>query len=290
MKKNVLAIAIATAALSTSAFAADAKVYGELDFGIQSVEGAADVDMVAEGSKLGVAGEAAQADGFTFGYQLEVGVATVDGANDLTVDKANVTVGGDFGAVTLGRQVDAVAGATTDLVDVFVNEQEEVVGEAVSYTAPVMGGVSVTANALVNSTTTENVDVYGVAGSVELTEGVEAVASYSLAKGAVDTDTVAFGAAYTAGPLYVAATHTTVDDGTTSADALVLAGAYTVEANTFAASYTLDKESDAAVTALEASHAFGESASVYAGYSIANTEAELAGAANTFNVGVKVTF
>lgn len=110
MKKNILAIAIASAVAAPVAFADAPTVYGQFNAAIDSVSvdgGSNDMDVVSRNSRVGVKGSEDLGNGLKAVYQFEttVNVAGGNNANGGFGGMRNtfVGVGGGFGTVVMGR-------------------------------------------------------------------------------------------------------------------------------------------------------------------------------------------
>ncbi|MBN2865164.1 MAG: porin [Thiotrichales bacterium] len=109
MKKNIIALAIATAVAAPAAFADAPTVYGQLNLNINAEDRTGDkgltVDSVA--SRLGIKGSEDLGDGLKAIYMIEFGLDGVaDGANSsqaLSNRNQYLGLAGSFGTVLLGR-------------------------------------------------------------------------------------------------------------------------------------------------------------------------------------------
>ncbi len=121
MKKTLIACGVASAFLAGSAFAADVQVYGLINTGLSYVHTNSDVDGVKNtnkfsmengqefGSRWGIKGSEDLGNGLKLGFVLESGFEADTGALDtkqggrLFGREANMTLSGDFGALSFGR-------------------------------------------------------------------------------------------------------------------------------------------------------------------------------------------
>ncbi len=115
MKKNILAIAIASAVAAPVAFADAPTVYGQMNIAIDSYSydgGASGMNVKHRNSRLGVKGSEDLGNGLKAVYQMEATVDYGDGKGATDGTKATgfamnrntfVGVGGGFGTVVMGR-------------------------------------------------------------------------------------------------------------------------------------------------------------------------------------------
>ncbi len=121
MKKTLIACGVASAFLAGSAFAADVQVYGLINTGLSYVHTNSDVNGVKNtnkfsmengqefGSRWGIKGSEDLGNGLKLGFVLESGFESDTGALDskqggrLFGREANMTLSGDFGALSFGR-------------------------------------------------------------------------------------------------------------------------------------------------------------------------------------------
>lgn len=295
MKKNILAIAIAATAVVTSVQATASAVdfYGEIGFGVESISGVDDLGLTSQGGKFGLTGQAESTEDYTFDYQVELALDTVGAADDITVSKANITVGSEMGNLTIGRQADAVRETASDLIDVFAHQGTmATVNDAITFETKGMGQLKVVASGVMDATSTDMFDTMGVGGSYQLGEGLTVSAYQETDKDAVldDVTSMAFGGGYIAGDLYISGVWGTVDDGTTKVSETVYAAQYSADAVTFSGSLWSTDASDAQITRVGGAYDFGTNIVAYADYSMANVDAEAAGMNDTFVTGVRLKF
>ncbi|MDX1353157.1 MAG: porin, partial [Thiomicrorhabdus sp.] len=104
MKKNIIALAVASAIAAPVAMADAPVVYGQINVAIDSVkdEGMRTTD---RDSRLGVKGSEDLGNGLKAIYKMEFGVSIDDDANKGTLTNRNQYVGlsGGFGTILMGR-------------------------------------------------------------------------------------------------------------------------------------------------------------------------------------------
>lgn len=102
MKKNIIALAIASAVAAPAAFAAAPTVYGLASVSIDSVTDNG-MEIADGGSRLGVKGSEDLGNGLTAVYKMEFGVKVGDAIGTISGRNAYVGLAGGFGTVLLGR-------------------------------------------------------------------------------------------------------------------------------------------------------------------------------------------
>ena len=109
MKKNILAIAIASAVAAPVAMADAPTVYGQFNVAIDNISvdgGASSMDVVNRNSRVGVKGSEDLGNGLKAVYQLETTVNVPDGGSNGSFGGARNTfvgVAGGFGTIVMGR-------------------------------------------------------------------------------------------------------------------------------------------------------------------------------------------
>jgi predicted porin len=295
MKKNIFAMAIATCAAvaSVQATASAVDFYGEIGFGVESIDGVDDLSLTSQHGKLGLTGQAESTKDYTFDYQVELALGTVGIEDQVTVSKANITVGGKIGDLTIGRHTDLVKEAVTDLVDVFAYQADEPAqNDAITLKVVEFGKLSVSASGIIDSTSEDMFDTTKMGASFKASDRLTVAAFHESDKDSVadDVNTMGVSGGLTAGNIYVSAMWQSIDNGTNEVAYTYLASAYTVDSMTISGSLKSNDGNDSATTRVGADYSFGANAVAYVDYSMANDAAEAAGENDTFATGVRVSF
>jgi len=293
MKNNIFAMAIAAAAAvaSVQATASNVDIYGEIGFGVESIDGVDDLGLTSQGGKLGFTGQAESTEDFTFDYQVELSLDTVGVKEDVAVSQANITVGMDVFELTIGRHGDEVRETVTDLVDVF-EYQADAPAQSDAITFKTGDVLSVMASGVMDTTSEDMFDTVKMGASFKASDRLTVAAFHESNKDAIadNVDTMGFGGGLTSGDVYISAMWHGVDDGTNKVAHTYLAGTYTLDAMTVSGSLTSNDMDESKTTRLGAAYSFGDNAVAYADYSMANDTAEAAGKADTFLTGIRLSF
>ena len=295
MKKTIMSVAVTTA-LFAGAANAGVEVYGQLGAAFEKESGAEYV-LTDKDSFIGVAGGSDSAAGVGVSGVVELNVNVAGGGDAVEARKAAIAVEGEFGKVSVGRQDTVGYGAVYGAVDHFHFDAPSVeadsasrVSDSVVYTAPEMvKGLSLSVGAVVDgSVADETFASYEMGATFEVAEGIKIGVVNAVDNATPDTGSMAFGGSYEKDNLYVAAAYETVEVAAVETSNIAVSGAYTVDATTFGARVMQDQDSEAQIIDLEAKYAFNDAAHAYVGYSMANSEAELAGAADKMVAGFAV--
>ena len=285
MKKTIIASAIAAAVAAPVAFA-DVKVSGsvQVEYSEDTMNTYNDI-VFSSSDDLG--------NGMTASTKMHLvkdgGVDDASGTSNKNADMS-VTIAGDFGSVTVGRQ----EGFQEGVFDAFANVSAAHGGglegtyfdagtagftrdEMIKYVSPSFNGLKVGVTAQDNGS--------------DKTKDTEAMVSYSAngltvnagagSEGANDFENV--NVTYKMGDLTLKAAHRNINNATVDKDTTYLAAKYTMGANTLAIGTVGGDSTDAMELSL--SHALSKSTNVY----ISNTNPDGSTASSTF-VGVKSAF
>ncbi|AOY88863.1 hypothetical protein BKP64_12175 [Marinobacter salinus] len=293
MKKTLIASAIAVAACSSTALAAEGNmptVYGNIQYVVKhaNVDGAGSaVEHADNGSTLGVHHEHSIASGVTGFFKLELeGINADDKANSSGIDaldEAYIGIKGDsFGQIWVGsddstyeRAVDEVAQFHEVGSDIgFDYETGE--GDLIQYASPSFGGLSVGVAVQINGDgdSSPSSDKIGrnsfpfqvaalyETGAIELAFAVD---SNDSPGGVNNENSYGLRGSYNLDNLRLTASYETRKD---VADTMGLMGVYTLGASQFALSYQLREEDTAAgdqndTVILQALHNLSDNMYVY---------------------------
>ncbi|MBO1926833.1 porin [Thiomicrorhabdus sp. 6S2-11] len=211
MKKNIIALAIASAIAAPSAMAGAPTVYGKMHLAVEKVEGG-DASVNEHDSRLGVKGSEDLGNGLKAIYKVEFALKTVADGGDETLSQRNTYLGlkGGFGQVMFGThdtptkmiQPSDLFGDTYADVKYFDNgldDGENRFSDTAMYVSPSFSGVKLIAAAVLNeegATDADKSDWTNVAvtyGSVK--KGLYLAAAYQDA-GDIDETVVRVSAQY----------------------------------------------------------------------------------------------
>jgi predicted porin len=266
MKKNLIALAVASAVVAAPAAMADAKVYGQVHVSLDKASGT-DMNMTDRDSRIGVKGSNDLNHGLKAVYQMEFGVKVGDKFDTSTDSKAfsgrNTFVGlaGDFGTVLFGRhdtplkmsqaKFDLFGDTASDIAKPQGKVTGEVRGEkVVAYVSPSFSGVTVVAAQVQDGDSTTDWTSYAVNY-----DGMGIHAAYAADNTQAD-DRTRFTAYYKNDMFQVGAMMEETENaaGTTTNDVTVLNAAYFMGDFTFAIQ---NQEDDKDVTGANKTMTFG---------------------------------
>jgi len=161
MKKNIIALAIASAITAPVAMADAPTIYGKLNLNVSSSEGG-DSKVGSTDSRIGVKGSEDLGNGFKAVYKLEFALNEVsdDNANSVSLSSRNQYLGlaGGFGTVLMGRHdtplkmsqaSDLFADGKADIKRAElindISSGEDRIGNVVAYVSPSFSGVKLVA-------------------------------------------------------------------------------------------------------------------------------------------------
>lgn len=203
MKKNILAIAIASAVAAPVAMADAPTVYGQINVAIDSVDvdkGSSGMDVVSRNSRLGFKGSEDLGNGLKAIYQYEVQMDPVNTAGDWRMRNSFVGLGGGFGTVVMGRHDtplrmiqpkdgfadSAYAGNNTSKFNGNLKGEDRL-DEVVAYMSPDFNGIKFMA-AVTGQNSLVGVDETTAAGEVEeqaITNAMSAALTYGSKKSGI---------------------------------------------------------------------------------------------------------
>ena len=199
MKKNILAIAIASAVAAPVAFADAPTVYGQMNIAIDSVSvdgGTNDMDVVSRNSRVGVKGSEDLGNGLKAVYQYEIQMDPVNKAGNWDMRNSFVGIGGGFGTIVMGRHDSplrmiqptdgfADAAATGNNTSAFNGnlKGEDRFDEVIAYLSPSFNGISFAVAATGQNDLNEAADDESVANgpSMSLSYGPKSKGIYAAA-------------------------------------------------------------------------------------------------------------
>ncbi|WP_027857082.1 porin [Marinobacterium jannaschii] len=303
MKKSLIALAVAGALTAPMVAQADATLYGSVRLKVVSADDKT-LDVADNSSRVGIKGSTELFSGAKGIFQGEWKVGNNDdaGFGDGRLWYAGAT--GDFGTATIGQQWTPHynwTGGATDIGDNGATGGTQKyfrLGNTVAYITPNMSGFQAAAVAVLDGgddsdPTQEDVAGYNVAATYSmggLGFGLSTVQLEEATGAAVDS-TSAVAVSYSADALYVAARYETNDsvDGSADSDTYEVVGSYAM-GNTKLIGQYLDFDNEGSLTALEVQQKLGKKARVFAAYTLADSDAETAGKADTLEVGYRVDF
>ncbi|MDI3324431.1 porin [Pontibacterium granulatum] len=296
MKKSIIALAVAGALVAPLA-QADATLYGSLRLKVQSLDGANELNVTDNSSRIGIKGSTELFSGAKGIFQFEQAVSTVDGAfSSGRLASAGIT--GDFGTVNAGRQWSPFATWTLFPTDIVDNRTSGASGyqpglhrlaNTVAYVSPNMSGFQAAAVIIAaNNADGEDLDAYNLAAKYAM--GGLTVAASTVGLEAANQDVNSLAVSYEADALYVAARYQ--DDETAGAgqeDSYEVAGSYTM-GNTKVLANFVDSDDDAVGEqwSLEVQQKLGKKARMFAAYTSSDSVDD--GDVDGVEVGYRVDF
>jgi predicted porin len=212
MKKSIIALAVAGALTAPIAAQADATLYGSLRIKATSFDGASELNVTDNSSRIGIKGSSDLFSGAKAIFQFEQAVSTDTGAfSGGRLGYLGAT--GDFGTATFGRQWTPHynwTGAATDILDnrtsgatAYTNGTHRV-SDTMAYITPDLNGFRAAAVIIASDNADgEDLDAYNLAATFAA-NGFTFGASI-LGNEVTNNDITALSAAYSAGAFYVAA-------------------------------------------------------------------------------------
>ena len=237
MKKNIIALAIASAVAAPVAFADAPTVYGQVNVAIDSVqdEGMRTTD---RDSRLGIKGSEDLGNGLKAVYKMEFGVKVGDAMSGLSGRNAYVGLAGGFGTILLGRhdtplkmsQAKDLFGDSTyadmgkaDLMGAlgFGGKNGEVRADnVVAYVSPSFSGIKIVAAGIGAENATDDAtlaNAYSIAAMYGSTKKglylAAAMNAFDDQMGSDEWTETRFSAQYATGGLIANATYQIFDDG-----------------------------------------------------------------------------
>ncbi|WP_130537899.1 porin [Thiomicrorhabdus indica] len=179
MKKNIIALAIASVIAAPVAMADAPTVYGQLNLNINDTDGK-DTSVNSTASRLGVKGSEDLGNGLKAVYKVEFGLDSIaDSKNNDVLSQRNAYVGlaGGFGTVLMGRHdtplkmsqpSDLFNDGAADLgkmTEIGANGGENRADDVLAYVSPSFGGIKIVAAAVMGEAedNVEKDDGYSVA-------------------------------------------------------------------------------------------------------------------------------
>lgn len=289
MKKSIIALAVAGALVAPLA-QADATLYGSLRLKVQSLDGANELNVADNASRIGIKGSTELFSGAKGIFQWEQSTSTETGLAGARL--ASVGFTGDFGTLNAGRQWSPFATWTIFPTDIVDNGASGASGYAaglhrlsntVAYVSPNLSGFQVAAVIIADGDVTngEDLDAYNLAAKYSAGGLTVAASHVGLEPSGLDVNSVA--ASYSMDAVYVAARFQQDERNGANEDSYELAGSYTMGNTKLLANFVDDDNTADEVWSVEVQQKLGKQARMFAAYSDQ-------GASDGVEVGYRVDF